>query len=109
MRRDGVQMGASMTTGKSPAIIALSLGVMLGMAVDPAAAQSRCRVTDPTGTPLNIRATPNGAIIGRAANGVLVSIVETASDNRGRAWALIRPATGGGAVGWVFREFVSCF
>jgi hypothetical protein len=59
--------------------------------------------------PLNIRATPNGAIIGRAANGVLVSIVETASDNRGRAWALIRPATGGGAVGWVFREFVSCF
>jgi hypothetical protein len=39
----------------------------------------------------------------------LVSIVDTASDNRGRAWALIRPASGGGAVGWVFREFVSCF
>lgn len=85
------------------------LGLALAMEAAPAEAQSRCRVTDPTGTPLNIRATPNGAIIGRAANGVLVSIVDTASDNRGRAWALIRPASGGGAVGWVFREFVSCF
>lgn len=86
-----------------------AFGLALAVQASPAEAQSRCRVTDPTGTPLNIRAAPNGSIIGRAANGVLVSIVDTASDTRGRAWALIRPASGGGAVGWVFREFVSCF
>jgi hypothetical protein len=96
-----------MTSRTCLAVAAFALA--LAIAAAPAHAQSRCRVTDPTGTPLNIRATPNGQIIGRAANGVLVSIVDTASDTRGRAWALIRPASGGGAVGWVFREFVSCF
>jgi len=66
------------------------------------AAQAACIVTDPTGTPLNIRTVPNGEIIGTLRNGAAVTIQSTAYDNRGRLWANI-------GVGWVFREFISCY
>ncbi len=33
-----------------------------------------CTVSDPTGTPLNIRATPNGRIIGSLSNGTRVQV-----------------------------------
>ncbi|MGO9546770.1 MAG: SH3 domain-containing protein [Rhodomicrobium sp.] len=66
------------------------------------AAQAGCAVTDPTGTPLNIRSTPNGAIIGTLRNGASVTIQETLYDSRGRLWANI-------GIGWVFREFLSCY
>ncbi len=65
-------------------------------------AQARCVVTDPTGTPLNIRSAPNGEVVGTLRNGVAVSIRTITYDNQGRAWADI-------GVGWVFREFVSCY
>jgi hypothetical protein len=87
---------------------ALLLGFISVMATDAALAQARCRVTDPTGTPLNIRATPNGRIIGTAPNGLLVTILDTTSD-RGRPWALVAQFETGRRVGWVFREFISCF
>jgi hypothetical protein len=32
-----------------------------------ASAQERCRVMDPTGTPLNVRTAPNGHIVGNYA------------------------------------------
>jgi hypothetical protein len=75
----------------------------------PALAQNRCAVTDPTGTPLNIRETPNGEIIGRVSNGVGIRVINTSSDERGRAWALISPRGRNHVVGWVYREFVSCY
>jgi len=74
-----------------------------------ASAQGRCRVMDPTGTPLNVRATPNGQIIGSLPNGLLVSIRDVATDNRGRSWALIAQFESGRRIGWVFREFIACF
>lgn len=84
--------------------------VVAGLAAVPALAQSRCAVTDPTGTPLNIRETPNGEIIGRVTNGVGVRVVNTSFDERGRPWVLIRPrGTPSQVVGWVYREFVSCY
>ncbi|MGO9173192.1 MAG: SH3 domain-containing protein [Rhodomicrobium sp.] len=67
-----------------------------------AAAQAGCVVTDPTGTPLNIRTAPNGEIIGTLRNGAAVTIQSTAYDSRGRLWANI-------GIGWVFREFISCY
>jgi hypothetical protein len=88
---------------------ALLLGVIVVSTGTGASAQDRCRVTDPTGTPLNIRAIPNGAIIGTMPNGLLVSIRDTARDNRGRPWALVAQFETGRRLGWVFREFVSCF
>ena len=71
-------------------------------------AQQRCMVTDPTGTPLNVRAEPNGAIVGALHNGVLVRQLQTETDSRGNAWSLVEPQAGG-KTGWVFREFVSCY
>jgi hypothetical protein len=75
----------------------------------PAAAQSRCRVLDPTGTPLNIRTSPNGNIIGTLRNGLLVSIIDSTNDDRGRPWALVAQFETGRRIGWVFREFIACF
>jgi len=68
----------------------------------------RCRVMDPTGTPLNVRAAPQGRVVGRVPNGKLVQMIETEDDSRGRIWARVTEMDGR-PLGWVFREFVSCF
>lgn len=75
----------------------------------PAWAQARCKVMDPTGTPLNIRAAPNGEIIGQATNGAMVSIIGSARDNRGKPWVYVAHRDSGQALGWVFREFIACY
>lgn len=89
----------------------VAAALIAGLAAAPAFAQSanRCAVTDPTGTPLNIRETPNGEIIGRVTNGAGVRVVNTSFDERGRPWVLIRPRGTSQVVGWVYREFVSCY
>lgn len=76
-----------------------------------AKAEQVCKVTDPTGTPLNVRETPNGRIVGTLRNGVEVYIVKIDSDSQGRPWALVSRSrqNPSGAFGWVFREFISCF
>ncbi len=78
------------------------LSIAIFFLIAPAPGQAKCVVTDPTGTPLNIRATPNGKIIGTLRNGASVAILDTAYDSRGRPWAYI-------GTGWVFREFVTCY
>ncbi|MGK7879928.1 MAG: SH3 domain-containing protein [Crocosphaera sp.] len=76
-----------------------------------AKAEQVCKVTDPTGTPLNVRETPNGRIVGTLKNGVEVYIIKINYDSQGRPWALVGRSSQGqsGAFGWVFREFISCF
>ena len=54
-------------------VAATALIVSSGLAF--AADGDRCKVTDPTGTPLNVRDGPNGKVIGTLANGALVAIV----------------------------------
>lgn len=54
---------------------ALALLVCVNLAA--AAEGERCKVTDPTGTPLNVRQSPNGKIIGTLANGTFVIIVDS--------------------------------
>lgn len=78
----------------------ISIAILLLAAAG--AAQAECAVTDPTGTPLNIRATPNGRIVGTLRNGTRVSIETVTYDSQGRAWANI-------GIGWVFREFIRCY
>ncbi|MBN9080705.1 MAG: hypothetical protein BGP04_20740 [Rhizobiales bacterium 62-17] len=68
----------------------------------------RCKVMDPTGTPLNVRSAPQGRVIGQLPNGAQVQMVETEDDARGKIWARITRMDGR-PVGWVFREFVSCY
>ena len=78
-------------------------------ALAQASAQSaRCRVTDPTGTPLNIRETPGGRVVGTIPNGFVVSRAEQVNLN-GRVWVFIHNPQTGSPIGWVFREFVSCW
>lgn len=81
--------------------------------VGAAAAQaaSVCKVTDPTGTPLNVRDAPNGQKINALKNGREVVIINTGTDAKGRAWARIAGDYEGKqrVWGWVLREFISCY
>lgn len=84
---------------RSALVAGLALG-FLGLAT-PTYAQS-CVVADPTSTPLNVRATPGGAIVATIYNGTWVRIVR-----RSGAWVFIAH-DGGHPIGWVYRRFLSC-
>jgi hypothetical protein len=86
-----------------------SAGLICGLYASAAGAQSRCRVMDPTGTPLNVRTAPSGAIVGTLPNGLLVSIGDQSVDQNGKAWVYISRHSDGATLGWVFREFLACF
>ena len=66
-----------------------------------------CVVNDPTGTPLNVRARPNGPILGALHNGAEVQVLQLTSDAGGRRWAHIAPL-GAGQRGWVFGTYLTC-
>ena len=66
-----------------------------------------CKVNDPTGTPLNIR-DQGMRIIGTIDNGVLIYMVQVAKDANGKDWAQVTD-TNGSTLGWVYREFLSCY
>ncbi len=68
-----------------------------------------CKVTDPTSTPLNVRAKVAGKVIATVPNGKTVYITEYDYDKKGRPWVLIFDARTNKYIGWVYREFVSCF
>jgi hypothetical protein len=52
---------------------------------------------------------PHGKITGTLANGALVSITEYADDANGKPWVDVADYKTKKVIGWVFREFVSCF
>jgi uncharacterized protein YecT (DUF1311 family) len=66
-----------------------------------------CKVADPTGTPLNIRRSPDGDVIGTVDNGLSVQIVQTLQDDRGRYWSSIERASNHETLGWVFRNYIT--
>lgn len=92
---------------------ACGLVLVLGVCVPETAALAqrtgRCLVTDPTGTRLNIRESPQGRIIANMPNGQAVRLVNVARDQKGQPWAFIVDWETGSNIGWVFREFVSCY
>jgi hypothetical protein len=87
-------------------VAAMTLLISAGFAL--AAEGDRCTVTDPTGTPLNVRESPNGKIVGTLADGALVAIVESKDAANGKPWVKIVGAKTKQPISWVFREFVSC-
>jgi hypothetical protein len=94
--------------------IAASLLILSSIAVAlPAKAERVCKVTDPTGTPLNVRDQPNdnGQIINSLRNQREVYIEQEAKDDQGRPWVKIGGYYNGRyrVWGWVFREFISCY
>jgi uncharacterized protein YgiM (DUF1202 family) len=92
-------------------LIGLSIGVSWSLNVAfcpmPALAETEtCIVTDPTGTALNVRKSPNGKIIGSIQKGKTVTILGLMIDKKGRSWAKVRGTAG--SIGWILREFVTC-
>ena len=71
-------------------------------------AEDSCRVLDPTGTPLNVRTTPNGHIVSTLVNGTLVSVLDRASDRGGKQWVYVGSSEGNKPIGWVYRNFIVC-
>lgn len=93
-----------------PARLRLCVALATMTAISAAQAQSgprSCMVSDPTGTPLNIRGAPDGEVLGTLRNGRFVTMIGSARDARGRVWAQVVPE-GFRTDVWVFREFISC-
>jgi hypothetical protein len=70
-----------------------------------------CKVMDPTGTPLNVRLQPNGKIVAKIRNKRVVYLQSITRDENGKQWVLVSMKNNGGemVLGWVLREFVSCY
>ena len=64
-----------------------------------------CTVVDPTGTPLNVREAPNGAILSTLRKGTKVEII-THIEHEGTTWAQV--AQFGADWGYVFGDYLSC-
>ena len=69
----------------------------------------KCKVTDPSSTALNYRSSPNGTKIGTLPNGLTVEAIELDKDSNGMPWMKIKNSYSGETLGWVWREFVSCW
>jgi len=71
----------------------------------------RCTVSDPTGSPLNVRSTPGGKrIVAKLKNGTRVFVENYSGDAQDRSWAEVR-LTGkkvNKPLGWVLQEFLDC-
>lgn len=70
-----------------------------------------CKVSDPTGTALNVRSKPNGGkIVRRLKNGTKVFVVYETGDEQDRSWSKISLSNKGNApiIGWVLREYLAC-
>ena len=63
--------------------------------------QVYCRVEDPTGTPLNVRAIPGGNVVTTLSNGTVVVVFSQTTYN-GKGWAYIGTGKDGLPAGWVF-------
>ena len=79
--------------------------------INAAHAERVCKVTDPTGTPLNIRDEPNGKIINKLRNDREVYVTDTTYDSKNRPWVYLEGYYKGEYRhwGWAIREFVSCY
>jgi hypothetical protein len=87
--------------------LVLSAGLICAGSIE-SFAQSPCKVMDPTGTPLNVRASPNGHIVGTLQNGVQVSVLDRAVDRKKQAWVYVGHSEDQSPIGWVYRDFIAC-
>ncbi len=71
-----------------------------------------CTVADPTSTPLNIRMSPGGTVIGSAKNGTRLAFLEHREVD-GKTWALVERFHDGELAAdfdgaWVFGAYLTC-
>lgn len=87
-------------------MVLLRAAVLLSLfAVTPAFAAGECLIDDPTGTPLNVRAEPNGPILTTLQNGMSVAVIEERKLGTKR-WLLV--SLDGRQIGWIFGAYVVC-
>jgi len=84
-----------------------ALTAMVALASTVAHAGDACRVNDPTGTLLNLRASPNGHIVGTLSNGDHLSLLDRASDRRAKTWLHVGVYEYSKPIGSVFLEFLA--
>lgn len=70
--------------------------------------RARCTVIDDSGTPLNIRASPNGRILGGLLYGQTVEVVGVRLASNGRYWSRINGNNPAGRAGWVSSALLAC-
>ena len=90
---------------------AMALSARMEAAAAASASARTCYVADPNDTPLNVRATPRGAVILATLNdGVEVRVLDTATADNGKLWARIEtaPSSGIHLAGWVFLDYLYC-
>jgi hypothetical protein len=74
---------------------------------DVAAVEISCTVRDPTGTPLNVREAPGGAIAATLRNGTVVR-AQMMKPHKGKPWVLVTKWAEDNAIGWVFDPYLQC-
>jgi len=98
----------AMITCRSFAALLLLILWYCTRAIDAIAA-NQCVAKDLTGTPLNVRTTPNGHIVGTLNNGDQVTVLDGTSDRKGKSWVYVGDYKDNKPIGWVFREFIACY
>lgn len=88
-------------------IASILFGGGLLVSVGPAHGQSTCRVLDPTGTPLNVRTSPSGRIVGALRHGMIVTVLDRSTDRQGRSWVYVGREDST-PVGWVYDNYIDC-
>ncbi len=74
-------------------------------------ADERCKVSDPSGTSLNVRSKPNGGkVVRKLKNGITVFVVYETGDEKDRSWSKISLSNKANApvIGWVLTEYLDC-
>jgi hypothetical protein len=79
-------------------LVSAALGALVVIST-PVSAATRCKVMDPTGTPLNAR-DESKKIIGKIENGRIVMVARDGKDDAGKAWAYVTTPSGQ-PIGWV--------
>lgn len=86
-----------------------TLALMATLAFSTTAyAEMPCVVADPTGSPLNYRASPGGKILGSLKNGTEITVPDIAYyDKKGKAWVKIWRK--GKYLGYAFSDYIYCY
>jgi hypothetical protein len=93
---------------RSMIAVAVAFLVLLGASVANAALGDRCEVTNPDGTPLNVRSTSQGIVVGTIPNGMKVTIMNEDKADDGREWVWLYSQNGMQPLGWVPRDTLTC-
>ena len=101
--RQALRMILIRLLSRLPAVL---MATGLSLFAHVAAAQEQgCYVDDPTGTPLNVRSTPNGTILTTLSNGTRIDVVDDMVVGTKR-WLFV--ARQGERLGWIFGGYVVC-